>query len=285
MEEKVLIVNKERGQTPLECLNQIKIANPKWAHLPLTYAGRLDPLARGVLVVLIGDECHKKDEYLDLPKEYIVTVLFGFSTDTYDLMGLVTKMKKNKTNESSTSSSSRDIFSDSRTTEEEESDCENLPAGRAIKIREILAKFTGRIKQAYPPYSSRTVLNKPLFKWAREGRLDEITIPSHDVFIERIEMISQKEITGSDLFAKIKDDISRVAGDFRQVEIIASWREILKDEMETKYKTITLKINCHSGVYVRSIAEGIGQALKIPSLALDIVRTKVGDYEIEKLEE
>ena len=118
MEGKVIIVNKRAGLTPLECINEIKKTKPEWAHLPLTYAGRLDPLATGVLVVLIGDECHKKDEYLNLPKEYLVTILFGFATDTYDLMGLVTETKESF----KMSAPSADQFSGPGTTGQERPD-------------------------------------------------------------------------------------------------------------------------------------------------------------------
>ena len=70
MHEGIRIVDKKCGQTPLDCIKDIKKANPELAHLPMTYAGRLDPLAEGVLVILIGDECLKKDEYLKLEKVY-----------------------------------------------------------------------------------------------------------------------------------------------------------------------------------------------------------------------
>lgn len=91
MNEKLKIVYKKCGQTPLDCINEIKKENKELLHLPLTYAGRLDPLARGVLIILIGDECLKKDEYLKLGKVYETTIIFGFETDTYDLMGMVNK--------------------------------------------------------------------------------------------------------------------------------------------------------------------------------------------------
>ena len=53
--------------------------------------GRLDPLAEGVLLILIGDECKNKEKYLGLDKEYEVAIIFGISTDTGDALGLATK--------------------------------------------------------------------------------------------------------------------------------------------------------------------------------------------------
>ncbi|HEY5588690.1 MAG TPA: hypothetical protein VIK86_07020 [Candidatus Paceibacterota bacterium] len=268
MYEKINIVYKKRGQTPLDCINEVKKSNPELLHLPLTYAGRLDPLAEGVLLILIGDECYKKDEYLALPKEYEVTVLFGFATDTYDLMGLITNNV----------ASSSCQFLDPRMREDEEPDHKNWHDDFDLNIKKLLPKFTGRIIQKYPPYSSRTVNGKPLFKWAREGKIGEIIIPSHDVYVESIEIIKESFISGENLINKIKQDISLVSGDFRQEEITNLWIDVLNDKKEEQYKTITLKISCGSGVYVRGIAHELGIVLGVPALALDIVRTKIGEY-------
>jgi len=254
MYQKVIQVYKKCGQTPLDCINEVKKANPELTHLPLTYAGRLDPLAEGVLVILVGDECLKKDDYLSLSKEYEVDILFGFKTDTYDLMGKVLV------------SEVQPLIDFGGCTSE--------------NLKETLPEFTGRITQAYPPYSSRTVEGKPLFEWARSGKLDEITIPSHDVFVESIDLIKEDFISGFDLLNKIKKDIGSVAGDFRQDEILNIWNDTLKDKKEDKYKTITLRISCGSGVYVRSIANELGKKLGVLALALNIKRTRVGDFKI-----
>lgn len=253
MDKNVIIVNKKVGQTPLDCINNLKEENKELIHLPITYAGRLDPLAEGVLVLLIGDECLKKDEYLNLTKEYELTILFGFATDTYDVMGKVSQTVLN-------SSFSGFV--------------------QNIEIEKVLKNFIGRIKQLYPPYSSRTVDGKPLYKWAREGRLGEIEIPSHDVFVEGIKIIKEDFISGKNLLIKIKDDIAKVKGDFRQDEILNIWDDVLKDKEEENFKTIKLKISCGSGVYVRCIAHELGKSLGVSGLALNIKRTKVGEYTI-----
>ena len=94
MNDKVINVYKKCGETPLDCINKLKNDDSNLRFLPMTYAGRLDPLAEGVLFILIGDECHKKDEYLSLGKVYEVDILFGFATDTYDVMGVFTKTEE-----------------------------------------------------------------------------------------------------------------------------------------------------------------------------------------------
>ena len=279
MDDKIRIVNKKRGQTPLDCINELKKADQKLVHLPMTYAGRLDPLAEGLLVILIGDECLKKDEYLKLSKEYEVEILFGFATDTYDVMGKVIKYETQSENQAKSKVVFETVWpSFQKNLARRSEDLSNTTFDEAFN--NVLSKFTGRIKQSYPPYSSRTVKGVPLFKWARDGKLDEIEIPTHDVFVESIEILKIDEITGKDLLEKIQNDINSVEGDFRQKEILINWADALSDKKDEKYKTLTLKIVCGSGVYVRGIANDLGASLGIPALALNIKRTKVGTYKI-----
>ena len=250
MNDKVIKVYKKAGETPLDCIDNLKKERPELGLLPMTYAGRLDPLAEGILLILVGEECKKKDEYLNLPKEYEVDVLFGFSTDTYDVLGKISQNTPNS-------------FSD-----------------YISKIQAIIPQLIGKIKQKYPPYSSRPVKGKSLFMWAREGKLDEIEIPVHNVLIGNIEVINSSEISGKDLLEDIKEKISKVKGDFRQEEIQKIWDKELKDKKNEKYPVVKLRISCGSGAYMRSIANDIGEKLGVPALAFKIVRTKVGEYEI-----
>ena len=260
MENKVINVYKKCGETPLDCINKLKKDDSSLRFLPMTYAGRLDPLAEGVLLILVGEECHQKEKYLNLGKVYEVDVLFGFATDTYDVMGKITDVGRQITDVVRLGTPSRPTS--------------------VIIPQTILSQFIGKIRQSYPPYSSRPVKGQPLFKWAREGRLNEIEIPSHDVFVENIEIIGQSEISGQSLLSKIKEDIAKVEGDFRQGEIISLWNTELKNRDEEKFNILKLKISCGSGVYVRGLAHAIGQKLGLPALALNIKRTKVGEYGI-----
>lgn len=265
------------GETPLSALGRLRTEKPEYQFLPLTYAGRLDPLAEGLLLILAGDECMKKDEYTMLPKEYEVKVLFGFATDTYDVMGLV-----NQESSLDTLLPSPRIFSCWKISLLEPTLCERVPGSMCLHLlSEILQeKFTGDFEQAYPPYSSRTVNSKPLFQWAREGRLSEIEIPKHKVHVESIEIKKVETITKEKLYKYIKSSIGSVQGDFRQEEILAKWEDVFSTESNSEYQVVTLTINCGSGTYVRSIANDLGNLLGVPALALHIKRTKIGDYKI-----
>ena len=212
----------------------------------MTYAGRLDPMASGVLVILAGDEIRNKEKYLALDKEYNFSILFGFSTDTYDILGKVCK-----------------------------SEYINLSKKElVIKIEDNLKYFKGQIKQKYPIYSSKPVNGKPLFSYARNG--EGVEIPEREIFVKKISLIKTRKISNKALFLNIKKRIAKVKGDFRQKEILKLWQASLKKSQS--YYVVDFKIICGSGTYVRAISNSLGEKIKIPSLAFSIKRTKIGKF-------
>src|SRR4029077_12126698 len=137
------------GQTPLQTVKKLQKQNQKYQNIKIGYAGRLDPMADGLLLLLLGRENKKRKKYEDLAKQYEFTVLFGVATDSYDLLGKLTKVCKTTINET--------------------------------RIRQATKQFVGTYNQPYPPYSSKTVNGKPLYFYARENRLSEIIIPTKNV--------------------------------------------------------------------------------------------------------
>jgi tRNA pseudouridine55 synthase len=242
----VFTLHKKIGETPLECLERFRAANTEYSDVPMTYAGRLDPMAEGVLLVLAGEECKQKDKYLSLNKEYETEIIFGVSTDTYDLLGLPT-------------------FGVVRNINDKD-------------IREALIPYTGKITQKYPVYSSKTVGGVPLFELARRGLVDDMEIPTREVNIYSIDVINTKEINSSDLEKLIKEKVSKVKGDFRQRDILESWSNLLTENKDVIFRTVTLKVSCSSGTYIRGLAENLGRDIGTGALALSIKRTKVGEY-------
>ena len=51
----VLTIYKNKGETPLQALSRLRKEKPELEKETLSYAGRLDPLAEGLMLVLIGD--------------------------------------------------------------------------------------------------------------------------------------------------------------------------------------------------------------------------------------
>lgn len=250
--KKIIIVNKKEGETPLEALESFRAKNKEYKDLPITYAGRLDPMASGVLILLAGEETKNKEKYLALDKEYDFEVLFGFATDTYDILGKIQHSN---------------ILKNVRMSD----------LGK--KIKNHLKHFTGKFVQKYPPYSSKTVKGKPMFEYSRENVAVEA--PEREVNVKSLKLIKIKKITSKKLLENIEKRIQKVNGDFRQKEIIKLWQNKLKNSPDT-FSVASFKIKCGSGTYVRSIANSIGEKIIIPALAYSIKRTKVGRYKFPK---
>lgn len=70
----ILSLYKELGETPLECLQRFKAEHPEYMEAKMTYLGRLDPMAEGLLLVLVGNT-KDKEKYLSLDKTYEFEVL------------------------------------------------------------------------------------------------------------------------------------------------------------------------------------------------------------------
>ena len=80
-----ILLYKPRRSSPLQAVNELRRARPELRAQTIGYAGRLDPLAEGLLLLLVGDENSHIRELRALDKTYEIDVLFGLSTDSYDL--------------------------------------------------------------------------------------------------------------------------------------------------------------------------------------------------------
>lgn len=245
--EKVIRAYKPVGMTPLQLINKIRNENSYYKDIKMGYAGRLDPMAEGEMIILLGEECKNRKKYERLDKEYEFDVLFGVSTDTYDILGKIT-------NTNVILNSFQDL---------------------KLKLKKIIPTFLGKQIQEYPPYSSPRVKGKPLFWWAREGRLNEIEIPKKEIEVYDLKLISAEKISSEKLQNCIFKKINRVEGKFRQKEIIKLWQEYFDKYAHVDFPVFKLKMRCSSGTYVRSISQHIAQKINFPTITLTILRTKI----------
>lgn len=239
-------IYKPIGWTPLETLNKFKEDHPEYKDKKMSYAGRLDPMAEGVLLFLVDDELKYQENYQNLNKEYEAEILLGFSTDSYDVLGIPTKRER--------------------------IDVKN------IDIEGIIKEFKGKKRLRIPPYSSYNIKGKPLFWWARQDRLGEIEVPQKEMDFFDIELMKIKEVNTNELKKDILSKIERTSGDFRQEEIKSSWSKALVGD--ESYHLIRLKISCSSGTYIRSLANKFGERLSCGALLYSLLRTRVGDFGI-----
>ncbi len=243
-------VYKQIGETPLACLERVRGEQGIDQAVPMTYAGRLDPMAEGVMIFLEGEECKEKEKYTGLDKTYEFEILVGFETDTYDLLGLA----KENTGGSVIPEYIRN----------------------PEKLSETLTSFVGKQEQSYPAYSSKTVDGKQLHTYAREGTVVES--PTHQIEIYTLQCTSTVILKKDELEKQIIERISKVVGDFRQEEILMKWKDTLLQSPENEFQLISCSIDCGSGTYVRQLVQDIGIKLGVPMTTFSIKRTKVGDW-------
>ncbi|MEX2029057.1 MAG: hypothetical protein WD963_01080, partial [Candidatus Paceibacterota bacterium] len=149
------------------------------------------------------------------------------------------------------------------------------------KRKENLKYFTGKFLQKYPMYSSKTVLGRQLFKYARAG--EDVEAPTRAVNVKALKFTKSRTISRAKLLANISKRIKKVNGDFRQKEILDIWNKYLrtstlKYEQGESLLIGSFKIKCSSGTYVRGIANALGDRIGIPALAFSIKRTKIGKW-------
>lgn len=157
----ILIINKEKGCTSHDIVYKVKkIFNEKVGH-----TGTLDPLAEGVLPILIGKGTLCSKYLINHDKKYIVNLALGQKTETADLEGKIIE-EKNIPNKSLTQS----------------------------KIEKVLKSFIGKQQQMPPIYSAIKVNGKKLYEYARKGQNVEIKPREIEIYdIKLINIDAQKK--------------------------------------------------------------------------------------------
>lgn len=155
----IIIVDKPKGCTSHDVVRKVKkIFNEKVGH-----TGTLDPMATGVLPLLIGKGTLCSKYLINHDKIYQVVLQLGKKTDTADSEGKVIEEKP---------------------VEEEWID--------EKKVKKVLKSFIGEIKQTPPIYSAIKVNGKKLYEYARKG--ESVEIPSRIVKIYSIDKVDINKI-------------------------------------------------------------------------------------------
>lgn len=241
---------KNRGETPLQCIERFFEKNPEIlkektfgkARDKACYLGRLDPLAEGVLLVATGKDIKRKEEFLNLDKDYEFSCIFGFATDTYDIMGKILEAKEvGEINE--------------------------------IDLIKICKIYEGEREQEYPLYSSKYL------------SANKIPPQYKSIKIYAMKFKGLKKISAKELFGRLLTDISRVKGDFRQIEILEEWQRKLLGDLPSSRQTEgwvgSFSASVSSGTYIRGIVNDIGKTLGIGATTLSIKRTRVGEHKVD----
>ena len=154
----VLIINKPEGPTSHDIVNKIRRL---YSTKKVGHTGTLDPMATGVLVVLIGRAAKACEYSLSDRKKYTATLRLGIETDTEDTTGIILKETEVSVSESD--------------------------------VQDVLGRFSGRIMQIPPMYSALKVGGKKLCDIAREGGTIERQARPVDIYSISAEHIENND--------------------------------------------------------------------------------------------
>ena len=150
----VLLVDKPAAHTSHDVVARVRRAA---GFVRCGHAGTLDPMATGVLPVLLGDATRLSDCLMNHDKVYAFTLRFGQTTDTQDAEGRVLEERP-------------------------------VPELSRDRVLELLAAFTGPQRQVVPMYSAVKVDGRPLHRAARRGQ--EVERPERDIVVHSLELVS-----------------------------------------------------------------------------------------------
>lgn len=173
----VLIIDKPIGVTSFDIIRDIR---KEYGTKKVGHTGTLDPMATGVLPILIGDATKLSDYLMDHDKEYIAVLKLGEKRDTGDSEGNIIETSK-------------------------------IPNLTTQEIENTLKGFIGKISQIPPMYSAIKVNGKKLYELAREGK--EIERKPRSVEIYSIELLEVEKNT-ENIIDKIKFKVNCSKGTY-----------------------------------------------------------------------
>ena len=180
----LLIVNKPAGMTSHDVVAKVRKLTGESS---VGHLGTLDPMATGVLPLLLGRFTRLAQFFKQDSKRYTGTIRFGFTTDTYDADGEVVGERVD-------------------------------PALTLDEIRRFAEKFRGEIDQTPPPYSSKKLHGVPAYKLARQGKPVELRAVRIEIF--RIEILGYEapnaqfavEVSSGGYIRSIAHELGQLAG-------------------------------------------------------------------------
>lgn len=239
------LVNKPIGWTPLKTLRTFQDGLSCLKDKKLTYAGRLDPLANGLLLLLDSAHIEIKAPLLNLPKTYSAICLFGIGTDTGDALGLPTQA------------------------------ITQLPTTK--ELHQATKNLTGTHSLAIPRYASVPSNGKPLWYWEKQG----ITPPTltRPMQVTECKLGHTKFRDSKNLREEIAQKIKLISGNFRQQDILVAWEKQLA--APRKFLIAHINISCSSGSYIRSIVPFLAKNLGTDGCLLGLTRTRIGPFSLQ----
>ena len=160
----IIKINKQKGYTSHDVVSKMrKILHTK----KIGHTGTLDPMAEGVLPILIGKATKIEKYLIEHNKTYVATIKLGEKRDTGDCEGNIVEKKE-------------------------------VPFFETQKIKDVLSTFIGKQEQIPPMYSAIKVNGKKLYEYARQGI--KVELEPRKIEIYSIELINLDNIENQIVF-------------------------------------------------------------------------------------
>jgi len=245
---RILYIDKPYRWTSFDVVNKVRWLLCKHLgtkKLKVGHAGTLDPLATGVMIVCTGRATKRIDELQAHTKEYVATLCLGATTPSFDLEHPIDATYPT----------------------------EHITRQR---VEEVLKTFLGPIQQIPPTFSAVKVDGKRAYDLARKEK--EVELKPKLLVIDEIELVEYR--SGSDTpsmpMSVEKASIPRTA--MRNKAFLTSPAAPANYDA---YPSITIRVVCSKGTYIRALARDIGQALGSGAHLTALRRTRIGDVRVE----
>jgi len=150
----ILLINKEKGWTSHDVVAKVRgiLKQQAARKVKVGHTGTLDPLATGLMIVVVGSYCKRAQEFSKMDKTYEVTMRLGQTSTTGDEEGEKTTINS------------------------------QIPPDHTVF--DALEQFIGEIQQVPPAFSAIKVAGKKAYELAREGK--EVKLEPRKVTIYEI---------------------------------------------------------------------------------------------------
>lgn len=199
----MLLVNKPSGVTSHDA---VQVVRRKLALRRIGHTGTLDPMAQGLLVLLIGPATKHQQDFQAHEKTYEALLQCGTQTDTGDALGAPIRTVP-------------------------------VPALDRGRVAEVLTSFQGRLTQTPPAYSAVKIRGRPAYWWAR--RHAPVTLTPRVVHLFEVSLV------------------------------------------DCTSTTVTFRVHCSSGTYVRTLGETIAVRLGTVGHLARLERLRIGTWRLE----
>ena len=251
----ILYIDKPYRWTSFDVVNKVRWLLCKrlgTKKLKVGHAGTLDPLATGVMIVCTGRATKRIDELQAHTKEYVATLRLGATTPSFDLEHEIDA-----------------YYPTEHITREQ--------------VEQTLQQFLGRIEQIPPAYSAVKVDGKRAYDLARKEK--DVELKPKILVIDEIELLDYRPTPipsreGGESSGLGEDSVPKTLErtGMRNKAFLTSPAAPSDGQA---YPSITIRVVCSKGTYIRALARDIGQALGSGAHLTALRRTRVGDVRVE----